>query len=83
MIAPSIDPAQLAVWEAKALRCADYLKQAKKCIKQCMPDPYSDDRDIERPVAHIITQINDLQFSVETILGNIQYRKQRTKEIRE
>lgn len=82
MIEP-IDKSQLDMWEAKAIRCAEYLNLAKQCIKQCMPGPYSDDRDIERPVSHIITQINDLQFSVETILGNIQYRKQCIKEVKQ
>lgn len=77
MIEP-IDKTQLDMWEAMAIRCAEYLDLAKQCVKQCMP--YSDDRDMERPVSHIINQINDLQFSVETILGNIQYRKQCIKE---
>lgn len=75
-----IDKTQLDMWEAMAIRCGEYLNRAKQCVKQCMP--YSDDRDIERPVSHIINQINDLQFSVETILGNIQYRKQCNKKVK-
>lgn len=75
--------AELTMCEAKALRCADYLRSAKGCIKQCMPGSYSDDPDLERPVAHIIKEINDLQFSIETILGNIKYRITLLKERKE